>query len=192
MRVTRSQAVVNRLKVIDAASRLFKEHGFDGIGLKDLMNGAGLTQGSFYKQFKSKEDLAARACERAMTLAAEQWSSAAEAHPERPLNSLIDFYLSAEHRDAVSDGCPLVALGSDVGRASREVRAAFEGGIKAHLDILKSYMSRDENGASTETAMANLATMVGALLLSRSTDDEELSNAILSSAAKAIGAAQMP
>ena len=59
MRVNRAQAAENRQNVIDVASRLFREHGFDGIGLKDLMKGAGLTQGAFYKQFASKEDLAA-------------------------------------------------------------------------------------------------------------------------------------
>ncbi len=46
MRVSRAQAEENRETVINVASRLFREHGFDGIGLKDLMKGAGLTQGA--------------------------------------------------------------------------------------------------------------------------------------------------
>ena len=54
MRVSRAQAEENRQNVIDVASRLFREHGFDGIGLKDLMEGAGMTQGAFYKQFDVK------------------------------------------------------------------------------------------------------------------------------------------
>ena len=65
MRVSRAQAEENRETVINVASRLFREHGFDGIGLKDLMKGAGLTQGGFYKQFSSKDDLAAQASRRA-------------------------------------------------------------------------------------------------------------------------------
>ena len=52
MRVSRIQAAENRQTVINVASRLFRERGFDGIGLKDLMEGAGLTQGAFYKQFE--------------------------------------------------------------------------------------------------------------------------------------------
>lgn len=60
MRVSRAQAQENRQTVINVASRLFRTHGFDGIGLKDLMEGAGLTQGAFYKQFASKEDLISR------------------------------------------------------------------------------------------------------------------------------------
>ncbi len=66
MRVSRAQAEENRQNVIDVASRLFREHGFDGIGLKDLMEGAGMTQGAFYKQFESKEDLVAAASARAL------------------------------------------------------------------------------------------------------------------------------
>ena len=76
MRVSRVQAAENRQTVIDVASRLFREHGFDGIGLKDLMKGAGLTQGAFYKQFASKEDLVAQASRRALASATRRWSAA--------------------------------------------------------------------------------------------------------------------
>src|SRR5213593_163340 len=99
MRVSRIQAAENRQTVINAASRLFRSHGFDGIGLKDLMEGAGLTQGGFYKQFASKEDLAAQASRRALESAALRLSAATAARPEKPLDGWIEFYLSAEHRD---------------------------------------------------------------------------------------------
>ena len=84
MRVSRVQAAENRQTVIDVASRLFREHGFDGIGLKDLMKGAGLTQGAFYKQFASKEDLAAQASRRALESATRRWSAAAAEQSEGP------------------------------------------------------------------------------------------------------------
>jgi len=90
MRVSRIQAEENRQTVINVASRLFREHGFDGIGLKDLMKGAGLTQGAFYKQFASKEDLAAQASRRALESAADRWSAAVAAKPEDPLGAVIE------------------------------------------------------------------------------------------------------
>ena len=98
MRVSRIQAAENRDTVINVASRLFREHGFDGIGLKDLMKGAGLTQGAFYKQFASKEDLAAQASRRAMESATHRWSAATAAKPDDPLGAVIAFYLSMDHR----------------------------------------------------------------------------------------------
>src|SRR5437899_6401171 len=97
MRVSRSQAAENRQTVINVASRLFRERGFDGIGLKDLMKGAGLTQGAFYKQFASKEDLASQASKRALESASSRWLAAAAANPEDPLGAVIALYLSMDH-----------------------------------------------------------------------------------------------
>src|ERR1700730_7619677 len=110
MRVSRAKAKENRQNVIDVAGRLFRQHGFDGIGLKDLMKGAGLTQGAFYKQFASKDDLVAQASERAMESATRRWSAVAAENPEDPLGAVIAFYLSGGDREKKMDGCPIVAL----------------------------------------------------------------------------------
>ena len=143
MRVSRIQAEENRQTVINVASRLFRERGFDGIGLKDLMKGAGLTQGAFYKQFASKEDLAAQASRRALESAFSRWSAASAANPEDPLGAVMAFYLSMGHREERMDGCPIVALGSDAARQGPEVKASFEAGIKAHLEVLGRCDCRD-------------------------------------------------
>ena len=119
--------------VLDEAVDTFWEHGFDGIGLKDLMKGAGLTQGAFYKQFASKEDLAAHASRRALESAFSRWSAATAANPKDPLGAVMAFYLSVEHREERMDGCPIVALGSDAARQGSDAKALFEAGIKAHL-----------------------------------------------------------
>ena len=130
MRVSRAQAEENRQNVIDVASRLFREHGFDGIGLKDLMEGAGMTHGAFYKQFESKEDLVAAASARALECATSRWSAAAAANPKDPLGAVIAFYLSKGHRKEKMEGCPIVALGADAARQSADVKASFETGIR--------------------------------------------------------------
>jgi TetR/AcrR family transcriptional regulator, transcriptional repressor for nem operon len=113
MRVSRAQAEENRQNVIGVASRLFRRYGFDGIGLKDLMEAAGMTQGAFYKQFASKEDLIAEASARALESAASRWSEAIAAGSNDPLGAVIAFYLSNAHRKEKLDGCPLVTLAAD-------------------------------------------------------------------------------
>jgi TetR/AcrR family transcriptional repressor of nem operon len=183
MRVSRTQAAENRQNVIDVASHLFREHGYDGIGLKDLMKGAGLTQGAFYKQFESKDDLAALATQRAVEDAARRWSDAVAANPKDPLGAVIAFYLSAGHRDERMDGCPIVALGSDAARQGTDVKASFESGINAHLEILGRIAADTVDKKSKRKAMAILSTMVGALTLSRVVNDPELAKAFLDSAA---------
>ena len=186
MRVSRIQAEKNRQIVIDVASRLFREHGFDGIGLKDLMESAGLTQGAFYKQFASKDDLAAQASRRALESASRRWSDAVAANPEDPLGAVIAFYLSPEHREEMMDGCPLVALGADAARQGDDVKASFEAGIKAHLEVLGRMVEQMDGKESKGKAMAILSTMAGALLLSRAVNDEDLSKRFLQAAAESV------
>jgi TetR/AcrR family transcriptional regulator, transcriptional repressor for nem operon len=186
MRVSRIQAAENRQTVINVASRLFRERGFDGIGLKDLMEGAGLTQGAFYKQFASKEDLAVEASRRALESASRRWSDAAEQNPDDPLGAVLAFYLSGDHREEKMDGCPIVALGSDAARQGSEVKAAFEAGIKAHLDVLGRFLAGTGGEASGGKAMAILSTMVGAVTLSRVVNDPGLAQALLDAAVEQV------
>jgi TetR/AcrR family transcriptional repressor of nem operon len=79
MKVSREQAAANRERIVEVASKLFRENGFDGIGIADLMKAAGLTHGGFYGHFESKDELAAEACGRAMARASEKWAERCKA-----------------------------------------------------------------------------------------------------------------
>lgn len=186
MRVSRVQAEKNRQTVIDVASQLFREHGFDGIGLKDLMEGAGLTQGAFYKQFASKDDLTAQASRRALESASQRWAAAAEADPRDPFGAVVAFYLSMGHRAEKMDGCPVVALGSDAARQGADVRASFEAGIQEYLELLGRWMDDAKGQEPGSKAMAALSTMVGAVLLARAVNDEHLAKRFLQAAAGSV------
>ena len=192
MRVSRTQAAENRQTVINVASRLFREHGFDGIGLKDLMKSAGLTQGAFYKQFASKEDLAAQASRRAMERAFNRFSAAGAANPDDPLSGAIAAYLSMEHREDLMDGCPVAALGSDAARQGADVKASFEAGIRQYLQMLDLWFGETEGKEPSGRAMAILATMVGAMVLSRAVNDEPLSKQFLQAGSEAVALQAQP
>jgi TetR/AcrR family transcriptional repressor of nem operon len=84
------------------------------------------------------------------------------------------------------DGCPIVALGSDAARQGPDVKAEFEAGIKAHLDVLGRFLAGTDNEASRCKAMAILATMVGAATLSRVVNDPDLAQALLDAAAEQV------
>jgi TetR/AcrR family transcriptional repressor of nem operon len=184
MRVSRIQAAENRETVINVASRLFREHGFDGIGLKNLMEGAGLTQGAFYKQFTSKDDLAAQASRRALESSFHRWSAAAATDPQDPLGAVVAFYLSMEHSAERMDGCPVVALGSDIARQGADVKASFEAGIRKYLEMLGSWVGEADGKKPDHKTTAILSTMVGALMLSRVVNDPDLAQTFLDAAAQ--------
>ena len=188
MRVSREQADKNREHVIDVASRLFRERGFEGIGVADLMKEAGLTHGGFYGQFKSKEDLKIQASRRALSRNKDRWAKVLAETPSEKLSALARFYLSDAHRDRRGEGCALAALGGDAPRYGPELQAAFKDGIEGYLELLDGIMSASSGEKRRDKTIAALSTMVGALVLSRAVGDEALSQKILSAAAGEIAA----
>ena len=59
MRITKAKQHANHDRIVTIASALFRERGFDGVGIADLMEKAGLTHGGFYHHLASKEALIA-------------------------------------------------------------------------------------------------------------------------------------
>ena len=88
----------NREHIVETASELFRERGFDGVGVADLMAAAAFTHGGFFKHFGSKADLMAEASARSLG------KSLALAEP-LDVPGFIDVYLSREHRDGRGNGC---------------------------------------------------------------------------------------
>ena len=186
MRVSRAKAEENRRAVIDAAGRLFRERGFDGIGLNDLMGAAGLTQGGFYKQFESKADLIAQACQRALAEGADKWARTVDGPGEDPFAELVGRYLTYNHRDHVGEGCAFAALAPDAARQGGPVARSFEAGLRAQLEQLDRAMKASPSHGTHDDPVVVFSTMVGALLLSRVVEDEEFARHILRAAARSL------
>jgi TetR/AcrR family transcriptional repressor of nem operon len=188
VRVSRERAAENRDRIIDVAGRLFRERGFDGIGVAGLMKAAGLTHGGFYGHFESKEDLELQACARVLARTSEQWNAVAVNAAEAPLDALLDNYLSGRHRDGIGNGCVYAALAADVARQENPaLRHSFTEGLRSLMDVLARAVPGRTKASRRERALARLAGMVGALILARAVDDAELSDEILATARVALG-----
>lgn len=191
MKVSKAQAQANRARVVETASQLFRERGYDGVGVADLMAAAGFTHGGFYKQFGSKTDLIAEstACGIARTVALTgNGMDAAE---------FVRQYLSREHRDGRGNGCTLAALGGDAARQSDEVRALFAAGIESLVAAMSPGSGAEgapETAHPSRAATLNLlATAVGALIMSRACpDDSPLAEDILMACRDALLASLRP
>src|SRR5262245_18661816 len=182
MKVTREQAKENRDRVLEVAGRLFREKGLDGIGVDDLMKGAGLTHGGFYANFTSKEDLMAQACEHALAELVADWSKVVGGANGDPLTAVVSGYLSARHRDDPGNGCVLAALGADLARKSPTVRHGVTEGIRCFIALLIRSVPGRSRVARGKRALALYASLVGAMVLARAVDDPALSTEILGSA----------
>ncbi|PRX99278.1 TetR/AcrR family transcriptional regulator [Paraburkholderia sp. BL25I1N1] len=176
MKITKAQAQANREHVVETASKLFRERGYDGVGVADLMAAAGFTHGGFYKQFRSKADLMAEsaACGIAQTVALSAGVNAPE---------FVRYYLSREHRDTRATGCTMAALGGDAARQPEAVRATFAAGIESLLAALSpedSALDGVDTGQARARSLDILAHVVGAIVMSRACpDDSPLADEIL-------------
>lgn len=183
MKVTKAQAQANRARIVETAATLFREKGYDGIGVADLMAAAGLTHGGFYKHFGSKADLMAEAatCSLAHSASKAETLSTVE---------FIQHYLSRQHRDSPGQGCTMAALGGDAARQPEPVRNAFAEGIEGWVATLNGLSGASQQGTSQADARAEqisaIAQVVGAMVLSRACpDDSPLADEILAVCRKA-------
>lgn len=179
MKVTREQAQQNRERVVEAAARLFRERGFDGVGVAELMKSVGLTHGGFYGQFGSKEDLAAEACEWAFGRSVERWKQAAGSNPGTAAQAIAGSYVSRRHVAHPGTGCAAAALGGDVARQGPKVRKAMAEGVEELVEVLAETMPERTHKARRRHALASFSAMVGAVVLARAVADHGLADEIL-------------
>lgn len=179
MKVSRAQAEENRNKILEVAGELFRQRGFDRVGIADLMKGAGLTHGGFYGNFKSKEDLVDQASERVLLASADRWESIIEKSGSDPFADIVRTYVSQRHRDMPDKGCALTALAPEAARQGGAVRAVFGAGVQTYLALLSRLLPGATTEARRRKALSALSEMVGAIILARITADEGLSDEIL-------------
>ncbi|MBK9078405.1 MAG: TetR/AcrR family transcriptional regulator [Hyphomicrobium sp.] len=174
MRVSKEQAAENRERILKATSRLIRERGILGAGVDALTEAAGMTHGSLYSQFGSKERLIEEALADVIAEKCRESSDIAA------LSAYVSSYLSAEHRDAPGYGCPVAALCSEMPRQSEGVRSRFTAGLRSMIAALSERQgSSAKQRKRDEAAIAMVASLVGALVLARAVNDPKLSNDIL-------------
>jgi TetR/AcrR family transcriptional regulator, transcriptional repressor for nem operon len=188
MRISKETAAANKGRVLAAAARLLREKGFDGLGVAEVMQEAGLTHGGFYNHFDSKEDLAVEALRAAFDAAVSRVAATAAVAGTRTsrlkaFGDYVERYLSKKTRDAPGNSCPMAALGTDAARHGQALKARFADGVDRYLEAFADVVP-DANGAddARQTAILVISTLIGALTLSRTCAgvNEELSEEILS------------
>jgi TetR/AcrR family transcriptional repressor of nem operon len=181
MRVSREQMAETHEQIVDAAARLFRAGGFDGVSVDAVMQQAGLTHGGFYRHFRSKDELAAAALRRAL----ERGAARMEKHEN--LGAMVADYLSERHCHDRGNGCAITALGGDMARQGKGVRAVLTAHLRRRLERIARLLRGGTEASRRRRAIAALSGMVGALTLARAVDDPDLAAEILASARASFG-----
>jgi len=170
-------------RIVDRASAALRARGLAGVGVADLMRGAGLTHGGFYAHFSSKDALVAEAVAAAGRQSAHNLQEVVKrAGPGREFEAIVDAYLAPSHRDQPERGCALAALGPELARESPASRRALSAQIEELVALLAEHMPPRPGLSRRRRGMAGLSCLVGALLLSRMAGDRGVSDEILAAA----------
>jgi TetR/AcrR family transcriptional regulator, transcriptional repressor for nem operon len=182
-RVSKQQADANRTTIAETSSQLFRERGFNGVSVDDLMAAAGLTHGGFYGHFASKGALAAEACGLAFDQSCARWNTcvADRGGGSAARAALVERYLSLAARAKPGTACPMAGLAGDVAReaADAPVREVYVSGFEKLLDILASCQNTRDAATDRREALADLSTLVGSMVLARATAGHGVSDELL-------------
>jgi TetR/AcrR family transcriptional repressor of nem operon len=161
-------------RILDVASKRFRERGLEGISISDIMKEAGITVGGFYKHFPSKEALVSEAVGVALS-DMSGWNELARVQ----LDSAIDHYLSSSQYDDTCACTIYSSLAADIRRSSPAVREVFDQHVGETLDAIEQGLGADGAGPFNDRALTILAALVGASLLARGTSDSNFSRKVL-------------
>ena len=169
MKVSKKQVAQNREALIQAAARLFRERGIDGVGVAEICKHARLTHGALYAQFPSKEALAAEALADGAAHANE-WMTTRVKGRDPTLTDHLDAYLSSQHRDDLGGGCAMAASASEIARQPRDVSVAFSDGFSQLVGIIERTLAKSGSAAERhQRALAITAAMIGGVAAARAT-----------------------
>jgi TetR/AcrR family transcriptional repressor of nem operon len=183
MRYPAAETAEKHERILNEAGRLFRERGFSGVSVSEIMKATGLTHGPFYNHFDSKEALMADSVMHAMQTTLNGLDEA-----EGSAKGWADYlkrYLSVAHRDACGAGCTMAALAGEV-RQEPLVRGPFTVRLKAVVQKMASHFPWSSKRAGRGDSIRALSSMVGAMVLARAVDDEAFSNEILNEVRKGL------
>jgi TetR/AcrR family transcriptional repressor of nem operon len=169
-----------RRVIVEKAAALFNTRGYFGSSMNDLMRETGLEKGGIYNHFSSKEELACAAFDYSAALMRERFEAALasrEGAVER-LFAIVDVLGCLANDPPVAGGCPILntAVESDGANPELKERAgeAMSGWLRLLGRIVKEGVRTGELPPDTDprkTASVVLATLEGAVMLSRLCDD---------------------
>ena len=166
MRMSQEEKEKSHGRIVASASRLLRERGLAGASVGDVMKAAGMTHGGFYKHFDSKEALV----EAAMDAAFAEFTDALErGDPQRAVAAYRARYLSDGHKNHPGLGCPVAAVGQEIGRAPDGLKAAFGAGVRRTAAALARAMKGSAH-AKEAAAFRELSMLVGAIVIARASD----------------------
>lgn len=171
----------SRERLLDAAIMLIRTKGYTAMRVEDVCAETGLTKGSFFHHFASKEDLAMAAAERFATRADTMFARAAfraHAEPLQRLLGYVDFRQGAMQGDLAAFTCLFGMLAQETYSTHPQLSESAGRHIEHHAATLESDIEAaratyapDATWSAHSLAMFTQAVIQGAFILAKSQHD---------------------
>ncbi|MGF7001402.1 TetR/AcrR family transcriptional regulator [Paraburkholderia sp. GAS32] len=180
MRKSRIETAETRKRIVATASRVFLTNGLAATGIADIMVAAGLTQGGFFRHFRSKGQLVAEANGAAFGQLMDMFERVIAGKPPREaLDTIVSIYLhQLQGKDPVYL-CPLANLGSELRHSDEQVKATTVDGYERLVRLIAQQTQQLGIAGHADVANAIVSTLVGAVTLSRLAPDPGTEETIL-------------
>jgi TetR/AcrR family transcriptional repressor of nem operon len=175
MRMSREATAQSRERIVGAAAKMVRERGVEATSIADVMEAAGMTNGGFYRHFRSKEELIAAAIRAAFDEIADRFDRRLRQNgAAASVEAYVDEYLSMYHVEHPGRGCPVAAIGADAGRCRGAFAEEFVAGAERLIGRLSDAggfgtapeLTKERDQERTK-AIRRLATLVGAIVIAR-------------------------
>ncbi|HEX4008317.1 MAG TPA: TetR family transcriptional regulator [Acidobacteriaceae bacterium] len=130
----------SKRKLLDAAFYVIRSKGYSATRVEDICEAAGVTKGSFFHHFSSKEELALEAAEHWNTVTSELFAGASFHAPQDPLDRLlayVDFRKALLAGDLPNFTCLVGTMVQEVYATWPAIREACETSIFGHAATLE-------------------------------------------------------
>jgi TetR/AcrR family transcriptional regulator, transcriptional repressor for nem operon len=188
MRKSRAETAETRARILSTASKMFLDRGLGAVGMRDVMAGASLTPGGFYRHFRSKDRLiveaSSAALDRAFAMLERETAGKSQA---QAVERIVSVYLGQSQVAKKPYLCPLAMIGAELRHSDPQVRAIAIAGYQRIVQLIASRLENRTKRAALVTAGGIVSTLVGAVTLAEIAPEPAIAGAILGNAKAVIG-----
>jgi TetR/AcrR family transcriptional regulator, transcriptional repressor for nem operon len=174
----------SKTRLLDAAVAVIRAKGYAAMRIDDVCAAAGLTKGSFFHHFKSKEELALAAADRFAAKADALFAGAPDCAADDPLARLlayVDFRKAGAQGELAAFTCLLGMMAQETYQTHPQIAQACGDHIEAHASTLlpdiaaaKAARAPDAAWSPESLALFTQAVVHGAFVLAKGKHDPQI------------------
>lgn len=145
--IKRKEKTDVRTELLQTGLRLFAENGYNGTGIKSIVDEVGVPKGSFYNYFKSKEEFTVEIIQFYSDTLSALWDSFLRQGPSDPVGALrnsFEMIICHHEQSEVRAGCLIGNLAAEISEASDLCRLKMFHATTAWKDRISDYIRQGQ------------------------------------------------